>query len=31
LTDLLVVPRPEVPLRVWLGTGGSPKEGAGSS
>src|SRR4051812_4396059 len=24
LTDALVVPRPEQPLRIWLGTGGSP-------
>ena len=24
LTDALVVPRPEQPLKVWLGTGGSP-------
>jgi alkanesulfonate monooxygenase SsuD/methylene tetrahydromethanopterin reductase-like flavin-dependent oxidoreductase (luciferase family) len=25
LTDALVVPRPEQPLRLWLGTGGSPE------
>jgi alkanesulfonate monooxygenase SsuD/methylene tetrahydromethanopterin reductase-like flavin-dependent oxidoreductase (luciferase family) len=25
LEDTLVVPRPEQPLRIWLGTGGSPK------
>jgi hypothetical protein len=25
LTDQLVVPRLEVPLRIWLGTGGSPE------
>jgi len=25
LEDLLVVPRPEQPLRIWLGTGGSPE------
>lgn len=24
LTDALIVPRPEEPLRIWLGTGGSP-------
>jgi len=24
LTDALIVPRPEQPLRIWLGTGGSP-------
>jgi len=24
LTDTLIVPRPEQPLRIWLGTGGSP-------
>jgi alkanesulfonate monooxygenase SsuD/methylene tetrahydromethanopterin reductase-like flavin-dependent oxidoreductase (luciferase family) len=24
LTDALIVPRPDVPLRIWLGTGGSP-------
>jgi alkanesulfonate monooxygenase SsuD/methylene tetrahydromethanopterin reductase-like flavin-dependent oxidoreductase (luciferase family) len=24
LTDALIVPRPERPLRIWLGTGGSP-------
>jgi alkanesulfonate monooxygenase SsuD/methylene tetrahydromethanopterin reductase-like flavin-dependent oxidoreductase (luciferase family) len=25
LKDMLVVPRPEQPLRIWLGTGGSPE------
>ena len=25
LNDMLVVPRPEPPLRIWLGTGGSPE------
>ena len=25
LEDMLVVPRPEQPLRIWLGTGGSPE------
>lgn len=25
LEDMLVVPRPEEPLRIWLGTGGSPE------
>jgi alkanesulfonate monooxygenase SsuD/methylene tetrahydromethanopterin reductase-like flavin-dependent oxidoreductase (luciferase family) len=25
LEDILIVPRPEQPLRVWLGTGGSPE------
>jgi alkanesulfonate monooxygenase SsuD/methylene tetrahydromethanopterin reductase-like flavin-dependent oxidoreductase (luciferase family) len=25
LTDALIVPRPEQPLRIWLGTGGSPE------
>ena len=25
LQDMLVVPRPEQPLRIWLGTGGSPE------
>ena len=25
LTDALIVPRPEQPLKVWLGTGGSPE------
>ena len=24
LTDTLIVPRPEAPLKIWLGTGGSP-------
>ena len=25
LNDTLVVPRPEQPLRIWFGTGGSPE------
>jgi alkanesulfonate monooxygenase SsuD/methylene tetrahydromethanopterin reductase-like flavin-dependent oxidoreductase (luciferase family) len=25
LNDTLIVPRPELPLRIWLGTGGSPQ------
>jgi hypothetical protein len=31
LTDALIVPRPELPLRIWLGTGGSPARSAAPS